>query len=193
MSGDLILAIDQGTTNTKALLVDPAGSVVAARSVRVRVSFPQPGWVESDGLELWRTVEDAVSACLQGVDGARIAAVAIANQRESVLVWDRATGLPLGPVVSWQCRRSAALCEAVAAVTDAGMVRARTGLDLDPMFSASKARWLLDHVEDGDARAGRRELCIGTVDTWLAWNLSGGGAFASISPRPGQRRAVFLP
>jgi len=179
MTADLILAIDQGTTNTKALVVDVAGRVVASASVRVPVTFPQPGWVESDGLELWRTVERAIRGCLQGLDGARIAAVAVANQRESVLVWERSTGSPLGPVVSWQCRRSTDVCEAIRAGGDEALVRARTGLGLDPMFSASKARWLLDHIEDGDRRAERGELCIGTIDSWLAWNLSGGSSFVT--------------
>lgn len=179
MTADLILAIDQGTTNTKALLVDAAGRVVAAASVKVPVAFPRPGWVESDALELWGTVEAAIAACLDGVDGARVAAVAVANQRESVLVWERATGRPLGPVVSWQCRRSTDICDVIRAGGDEELVRSRTGLALDPMFSASKARWLLDHVEEGHRRAERGELCVGTVDSWLAWNLSGGTAFVT--------------
>jgi glycerol kinase len=179
MTADLILAIDQGTTNTKALLVDAAGRVVASSSVRVPVAFPRPGWVESDALQLWGTVEAAIAACLDGVDGARVAAVAVANQRESVLVWERATGRPLGPVVSWQCRRSTDICEVIRAGGDEELVRSRTGLALDPMFSASKARWLLDHIEDGRRRAERGELCVGTVDTWIAWNLSGGTAFVT--------------
>jgi glycerol kinase len=179
MTADLILAIDQGTTNTKALLVDDAGRVVASASVKVPVTFPQPGWVESDALQLWGTVETAIAACLEGIDGTRVAAVAVANQRESVLVWDRTTGRPLGPVVSWQCRRSTDICEAIRDGGDEALVRSRTGLALDPMFSASKARWLLDHVADGDRRAERGELCVGTVDAWLAWNLSGGSAFVT--------------
>jgi len=179
MTPDLILAIDQGTTNTKALLVDVGGRVVASASMRVPVTFPQPGWVESDGAALWQTVEGAIAACLAGVDSARIAAVAVANQRESVLAWERATGRPLGPVVSWQCRRGTDVCETIRAGGDEALVRARTGLALDPMFSASKMRWLLDHIEDGDRRAARGELCLGTIDSWLAWNLSGGSAFVT--------------
>ncbi len=111
VTADLILAIDQGTTNTKACLVDRAGQVVASSSVRVPVSFPRPGWVESDPLELWDTVARAIDECLGRADVARVAAVAVANQRESVLVWERASGRPLGPVVGWQCRRSTELCE----------------------------------------------------------------------------------
>ncbi len=179
MTADLILAIDQGTTNTKALLVDASGRVVASASIKVPVVFPRPGWVESDALELWGTVEAAISTCLEGIEGVRVAAVAVANQRESVLVWERATGRPLGPVVSWQCRRSTDICEGIRAAGDEELVRSRTGLALDPMFSASKARWLLDHIDDGHRRAERGDLCVGTVDSWLAWNLSGGTAFVT--------------
>jgi glycerol kinase len=181
MTPDLILAIDQGTTNTKACLVDRAGQVVASAAVRVPVDFPRPGWVENDARGLWTTVEDAIEACFAGVAGAgsRVAAVAIANQRESVLLWERATGLPLGPVVSWQCRRSSELCDRLRGGSTEATVLARTGLALDPMFSATKARWLLDHVPDGAARAEQGELCVGTVDAWLAWNLSGGGVFVT--------------
>jgi glycerol kinase len=181
VTGDLILAIDQGTTNTKACLVDRAGDVVASASAGVGVWFPRPGWVESDAVELWRTVERVIEGCLAKGTGsaARVVAVGIANQRESVVLWERATGVPLGPVVSWQCRRGTELCEQVRASGAEVLIRSRTGLTLDPMFSATKARWLLDQVPDGVARAERGELCIGTIDTWLAWNLSGGAAFVT--------------
>lgn len=180
MSSDLILAIDQGTTNTKALLFDPrAAAVVAEASVSVPVTFPQPGWVETDAVALWHTVEAAIEGCLVDVEPARLSAVAVANQRESVLLWERRSGLPLGPCVSWQCRRSSALCEELAGRGAGDLVQARTGLALDPMFSAGKARWLLDHIEDGASRARRGEVCVGTVDAWLAWNLSDGSVFAT--------------
>ncbi|MFN8519913.1 MAG: FGGY family carbohydrate kinase [Chloroflexota bacterium] len=182
MTPDLVLAIDQGTTNTKACLVDRAGQVIASAATRVPVDFPRPGWVESDARALWATVEDVIEACVAGVGagaGSRVAAVAIANQRESVLLWERATGRPLGPVVSWQCRRSSELCDRLRGESTEALVLARTGLALDPMFSATKARWLLDQVPDGAARAGQGELCVGTVDAWLVWNLSGGGVFVT--------------
>ena len=174
MTPDLILAIDQGTTNTKALLVDAEGRVAASASVRVPVTFPRSGWVESDGQQLWATVEAAIAEVIGTVDPTRVAAVAVANQRESVLVWERATGRPLGPVVSWQCRRSTERCAALRSGGVEQLVHARTGLQLDPMFSATKAAWLLDQVPDGDRRAQAGELCVGTIDSWLAWNLSGG-------------------
>ncbi|MFN8622154.1 MAG: FGGY family carbohydrate kinase [Chloroflexota bacterium] len=179
MTADLILAIDQGTTNTKALLVDGSGRVVASASVEVPVAFPRPGWVESDATRLWDTVAEAIERVLADVETGRMAAVAIANQRESVLVWERATGRPLGPVVSWQCRRSTELCAAIRDDGAGALVHARTGLTLDPMFSATKARWLLDQVADGDRRAEAGELCVGTVDAWLTWNVSGGAAFVT--------------
>jgi glycerol kinase len=179
MTADLLLAIDQGTTNTKALLVDVEGQVSASASVRVPIAFPRPGWVESDGAELWATVEGAIAGVLATVDPARVAAVAVANQRESVLVWERATGRPLGPVVSWQCRRSTERCAALRTSGAEALVHARTGLRLDPMFSATKAAWLLDAIPDGFARAEAGELCVGTIDSWLAWNLSGGTAFVT--------------
>jgi glycerol kinase len=179
VTADLILAIDQGTTNTKALLVDVEGRVTASASVRVPIAFPRPGWVESDGAELWSTVETAIEQVLAGVDPARVVAVAVANQRESVLVWERATGRPLGPVVSWQCRRSTERCAALRTGGAEALVHARTGLQLDPMFSATKAGWLLDAIPDGFARAEAGDLCVGTIDSWLAWNLSGGTAFVT--------------
>lgn len=177
MRDQLVLAIDQGTTNTKAVLVDQLGSVVAKASVRVPLSFPMPGWVESSGWAIWASVQDAVNRCLDTINPGDIAAIGVANQRESVLVWDRATGEPLGPCISWQCRRTADACERLRADGHGLAIREQTGLDIDPMFSATKARWLLDHIVDGRDRAGRGELCIGTLDTWIAWNLSGGEAF----------------
>jgi glycerol kinase len=179
VTADLLLAIDQGTTNTKALLVDVGGRVTASASVRVPIAFPHPGWVESDGAELWATVEGAITGVLATVDPSRVAAIAVANQRESVVVWERATGRPLGPVVSWQCRRSTERCAALRTGGAEALVHARTGLQLDPMFSATKAAWLLDAIPDGFARAEAGGLCVGTIDSWLAWNLSGGTAFVS--------------
>ncbi len=179
MTAELILSIDQGTTNSKAMLVDRKGTVVAEASVRVPVRFPAPGWVESDGVELWTSVQAAVRACLTDSSPSAIVAIGIANQRESVLVWDRHSGEPLGPCISWQCRRSAAACDALRAAGHEDLIRQRTGLSIDPLFSASKARWLLDRVEDAGARAQRGDLCVGTVDSWLAWNLSAGDVFAT--------------
>ena len=144
-----ILAIDQGTTNTKALLISPTGQIVSHGSQPTPVSYPRPGWVEQDAWAIWRCTLDAVDACLQGQDSRDLVAVAISNQRETALLWERATGAPLGPCVVWQCRRTAPLCNRLKAEGHEPLLRERTGLQIDPMFSASKIRWLLDHTPDG--------------------------------------------
>ncbi len=169
-----ILALDQGTTNTKALLIDETGAIVASASHAVGRSYPAPAWVEQDAMELWHSVESVIETCLSTAGTRELAAVAITNQREAALLWERASGQPLGPCIGWQCRRTAAACEALKAGGHEELIRERTGLMIDPLFSATKARWLLDHVEDGQQRAERGELCVGTVDSWLLWNLTGG-------------------
>jgi len=178
VTGRQVLAIDQGTTNTKVLLFDEAGAVAARAERPVSTTFPQPGWVEQDAVAVWQTVADAIDACLAQVDGADIAAIGISNQRESVLLWDRATGTPLGPVVVWQCRRTAAFCDALRRDGHQALLEARTGLTIDPLFSGSKVRWLLDAVPDGRRRADAGEICAGTIDAWLLWNLTGGAVHA---------------
>jgi glycerol kinase len=169
-----ILAIDQGTTNTKTILINQGGACLAQASQPVDVHFPRPGWVEQDPLSIWQSVQAAVEICLKSAGNPSLAALAISNQRESAVAWERQTGQPAGPVVSWQCRRSASFCDALRARGYAAMVLERTGLTLDPMFSASKMRWLLDNIPDGHQRAEQGELCVGTVDSWLLWNLTGG-------------------
>ncbi|MFO7694992.1 MAG: glycerol kinase GlpK [Vicinamibacterales bacterium] len=173
-----VLAIDQGTSNTKVLLFDERGGVVSRASRPVDTCFPQPGWVEQDALAVWRTVEDAIDACLESAPGASVDAIGISNQRESVLVWDRATGQPLGPVIVWQCRRTAPFCEELRRRGARPFLEQRTGLTIDPLFSAGKFRWLIDSLPDGRRRAANGELCAGTVDSWLVWNLTGGAVHA---------------
>jgi glycerol kinase len=172
-----ILAIDQGTTNTKVLMFDDAGGVVARASRPVAITFPQPGWVEQDPAALWQSVEDGIEACLS-TTSLKPDVVAVTNQRESVLVWDRATGRPLGPCIVWQCRRTSAFCDALRRRGLQGMIEARTGLTIDPLFSATKIRWLLDAIPNGRPRALAGELCAGTVDSWVLWNLTGGAVHA---------------
>ncbi len=169
-----ILAIDQGTTNTKALVIDPAGTIIARGSQPTEISYPQPGWVEQDPLDIWHSTQAAIDACLGALDEPNLAAVAVTNQRETALVWERSTGQPVGPAVVWQCRRSAPLCNALAEQGLTDFIHARTGLQIDPMFSAGKIRWLLDHTKNGRERAARGDLCAGTVDSWVLWNLTGG-------------------
>ena len=173
-----VLAVDQGTSNTKALLVTAAGRIVARASQPVERHYPRPGWVEQDPLAIWESVRLAIDAVLAQVGGAHPVALAISSQRESVVLWDRGSGAPLGPCVSWQCRRGDPYCAHLRAQGAAALIEERSGLPLDPMFSAAKARWLLDHLPDGASRAGAGKVCLGTVDSWLLWNLTGGAVHA---------------
>lgn len=163
-----ILAIDQGTTNSKAVLVSESGEILARGSAAVGISYPQPGWVEQDPRRIFASVCEAIEACLKETAEVTVEAVAISNQRESVTVWDAETGEALGPVLSWQCRRTAPDCERLNAEGHLPRVEALTGLPLDPMFPGSKFRWLLDRVP-----AGRR-VRLGTIDSWLIHCLTGG-------------------
>ena len=174
----LILAVDQGTTNTKVLLLDRSGTIVAKASRPLAIAFPKPGWVEQDARDLWVSVCDAVDDCMAQAGNADIAAVGITNQRESVVVWDRRTGDPAGPCVVWQCRRTVPFCEQLRQAGLESAIRDRSGLPVDPLFSASKISWLLANIRDGAARASAGELCAGTVDSWLLWKLTGGAVHA---------------
>src|SRR5579884_1103257 len=147
-----ILAIDQGTTNTKALLIDELGAIVVSASRAVEQSYPAPAWVEQDALELWYSVQHVIEACLAEAGTDQLTALAVTNQREAVLLWEKSSGQPLGPCIGWQCRRTAPACDALKANGHEALIRERTGLMIDPLFSATKARWLLDHVEDGQRR-----------------------------------------
>lgn len=178
MTGN-ILAIDQGTTNTKALVIDPSGAVLARGSQPTLISYPRPGWVEQDALEVWRCTREAINECLGALNELDLAAVAVTNQRETALVWERETGKPVGPCVVWQCRRTAPFCNALKAQGLESFLQERTGLQVDPMFSASKIRWILDHTKDGRRRAERGELCAGNIDSWILWNLTGGTVHAT--------------
>jgi glycerol kinase len=173
MRDPLILAIDQGTSATKCVLVDAAGRIVARGSAPLGEAHPQPGWVEQDAEEIWASVRTAVARCLDGTDAARVAAVGISSQRESLVLWERDSGAPLGPLLSWQDQRTAAQIDAVRSAQTEALVRARSGLPLDPMFSAAKARWLLDAYDPDRRRALAGELCLGTVDSWLLSRFGG--------------------
>ena len=172
-----ILAIDQGTTNSKAVLVSDQGLILARGSAPVGILHPQPGWVEQDPLRLWASVQEAIAACLRAGPDVTIAGIAITNQRESVTVWDAESGQPLGPVISWQCRRTAPDCAALIAEGHAPRVENLTGLPIDPMFPGPKMRWLLDRVRTGRTpRLGTPRL--GTIDAWLIHCLTGGATHA---------------
>lgn len=169
-----ILAIDQGTTNTKVLLLAPDGGIVARHSRGVAIEHPRPGWAEQSAAALWDSVVGAIGDVLGAVEGVSIAAIAIANQRETVVVWDAATGEPIAPAVTWQCRRSSERCATLREKGHAARVATLSGLDLDPLFPAAKIGWLLDNVPGARDRAARGELRAGTVDSWLIWKLTGG-------------------
>lgn len=174
----MILAIDQGTTNTKALLVDGEGKPRARASAPMRVTTLHSNWVEQDPEEIWRSVQQAVGECLRQQPELMIAGVAISNQRETVVAWERKSGKAVAPAIVWQCRRSEAICERLRADGLGAMIRERTGLAIDTLFSASKMRWLLENVAGMRERAEAGEVCFGTVDSWLISRLTEGRVHA---------------
>ncbi|MDC0668929.1 glycerol kinase GlpK [Nannocystis radixulma] len=180
-TADLILAIDQGTTGSTCLLVDPQLRVLARATREFPQHFPQPGWVEHDPDELYASVLAVIAEVLDrsGVAPGRIAAIGITNQRETSLVWNRRDGRPLHRALVWQDRRTADTCESLRAAGHEDLIRARTGLLLDPYFAATKLAWVLDHVPGARARAEAGELAAGTVDTYLVWRLTAGAAHVS--------------
>ena len=171
-----VMALDQGTTSSRAIVFDRGGHIRSIAQHETTQHFPRPGWVEQDARELWATQIEAAEGALRAaaIDGSRIAAVGIANQRETALVWDRRTGEPIANAIVWQDRRTAGACEDLRRAGVERLVSARTGLRLDPYFSATKIAWLLDHVGGARERAEAGELAFGTVDSWLAFRLTGG-------------------
>jgi len=171
-----ILALDQGTSSCRAILFDRFGNPVATVQREIAQHYPQPGWVEHDPLEIWLTQLAVAREALQAARAApgEIAAIGITNQRETTVIWDRATGQPIAPAIVWQDRRTAPVCDQLRARGAAPLIQQKTGLLLDPYFSATKIAWLLDHVPGARNRAERGELAFGTIDTWLVWHLSGG-------------------
>jgi glycerol kinase len=176
-----ILALDQGTSGSTALVVDVDGRVVARGYAELTQHYPQPGWVEHDPEEIWATVEQAARAALAEARaaGAEVAAVGITNQRETAIVWERATGQPIHRAIVWQCRRTAPACERLRRDGLEPRVREVTGLVLDAYFSGTKIGWLLDAVPGARRRAEAGALAFGTVDAWLLWKLTGGGVHAT--------------
>ncbi len=173
MTRPLILAIDQGTSSTKCLLVDEKGKVVARGQAELGQSTPEPGWVEQDAGEIWASVQRAVASTLTPDLADRVIAVAISTQRESCVIWDRRTGAPLTPVLSWQDLRTEALSDKLRSQGFGEVVRRKSGLPLDPMFSAAKAKWLLDRIDPDRVRARAGDLCVGTIDSFLLSRFGG--------------------
>jgi glycerol kinase len=172
-----ILALDQGTTSSRAILFDRSGSIVSMAQQEFQQFYPHPGWVEHDPIDILTSQQSvAVEALIRaGVEAHDVAALGITNQRETVVVWERATGRPIYNAIVWQDRRTADHCAELRAGGAEAMVRAKTGLVLDPYFSATKAAWILDNVPGARAQAEAGELAMGTIDTWLIWNLTNGG------------------
>jgi glycerol kinase len=173
MSGALLLAIDQGTSSTKCLVVDERGDVVARGQAAVSVATPEPGWVQQDADEIWASVRRAAAEALDSTAARRIASIGLSAQRESCVIWDRRSGEALSPVLSWQDQRTEGICADLRARGLGAAVRRKSGLPLDPMFSAAKARWLLDHLQSGQARARAGDICIGTIDAFLLSRFGG--------------------
>ena len=176
-----VLAIDQGTTSSRAIVFDEGMGLVATAQEEFPQHFPQSGWVEHDPADIWSTTAAVCRAALEraGVAPGGLAAIGITNQRETTLVWDRETGQPLGRAIVWQDRRTSGICAELRRAGHEAMVTEKTGLLLDPYFSGTKLKWLLDAHEGARAMAREGRLLFGTVDTWLIWKLSGGATHAT--------------
>src|SRR5947207_8249662 len=172
----LILALEQGTTSSRAILFDHAGAVRGVAQKEFKQIFPQSGWVEHDPREIWASQLEVARAALakSGLKAKDVTAIGITNQRETTVVWDRKTGAPIHNAIVWQDRRTASFCDELKQAGYSDVVRRKTGLVIDAYFSGSKLRWLLENVEGARERAQRGELAFGTIDSWLMWNLTGG-------------------
>lgn len=176
-----LLALDQGTTSSRALLFDAAWHPVSMAQHELPPVFPAEGWVEQDPMSIWSTQIAVATEALMKIGGSweQVAGIGITNQRETVIVWERSTGRPIYPAIVWQCRRTAAECERLKAEGTEPLIREKTGLLVDPYFSATKLRWILDRVEGAEERARKGELCFGTVDSFLLFHLTGGRVHAT--------------
>ncbi|QHT62339.1 glycerol kinase GlpK [Paenibacillus lycopersici] len=171
-----MLALDQGTTSTRALLVDRFGAIVASAREELPLSFPQPGWVEADAVQIWHSAKRAIRQAVEahGIASEQVAGIGIANQRETTVVWHRRTGMPVHPAIVWQSRQSVDVCDRLQALGYGDAIRDKTGLLIDPYFSGTKVAWVLEHVPGAREQAEAGELLFGTMDTWLIWQLTGG-------------------
>jgi len=187
-----VLALDQGTTSSRAIVFDQDGSILSVAQQEFRQIFPQSGWVEHDPKEIWETQLSTARAALAkaGLLASDIAGIGITNQRETTVIWDRKTGVPIYNAIVWQDRRTAEFCDRLKAAGHAEMIQQRTGLVIDAYFSGSKVRWLLDNVPGARERAERGDLAFGTIDSWLVWNLTG-GARHIIDPTNASRTLLY--
>ncbi len=187
-----ILALDEGTTSARAILFDKNGNTVATAQHEFPQIYPKPGWVEHDPMVIYANQYAAMTECIagSGIDPEEIAALGITNQRETAVVWDKATGKPICNAIVWQCRRTAPICEKLAAGGYAETIRELTGLRLDPYFSGTKIKWILDNIDGARERAMAGELLFGTVDTWLTWKLTDGAVF--VTDRTNASRTMLM-
>lgn len=176
MSEKYIMAIDEGTTSTRAMIIDHKGKEVTSAQKEFPQYFPQPGWVEHKAEEIWTAVQTTIATCFieSGIRPDQIEAIGITNQRETTVIWDKKTGKPIYDAVVWQSRQTTDLAEKLKRDGYSEIIRKKTGLIIDPYFSATKIRWILDHVEGAQERAEKGELVFGTIDTWLLWKLTDG-------------------
>lgn len=176
-----VLALDEGTTSARAILFDANSKVVAMAQHEFTQIYPNPGWVEHDPMEIYAAQYSALSECIakSGVDPSDIAAIGITNQRETVVAWDKRTGKPICNAIVWQCRRSSEICASLEAQGHGEYIKSTTGLRLDPYFSGTKMKWILENVEGARALADTGDLAFGTVDTWLIWKLTGGEVYVT--------------
>ncbi|AZT23189.1 TPA: FGGY family carbohydrate kinase [Salmonella enterica] len=175
---DVIIALDEGTTNAKAIAIDGTGKVLARSSQALAIKTPREGWVEQSGEYLVEASLKVMRDVIEQVGSERVAGIAISNQRETTIGWYRKSGKPLGAAITWQCSRTAEYCERLRNDNYSESIQSITGLPIAPLFSGSKMRWLLDTVPNGNRLAEEGEICLGTIDSWLLWNLTGGDVFA---------------
>ena len=187
-----ILALDQGTTSSRAVLFNRQGQPVATAQQEFTQHFPKPAWVEHDAMEIWHTQKSVMQKVVNqaGIHAQQVQAIGITNQRETTVVWDRRTGEPIAPAIVWQDRRTAAVCERLKQSGHAAEIQRKTGLVLDAYFSATKLAWLLDHVAGARRKAEQGHLAFGTIDTWLIWHLTGGRVHAT-DPSNASRTLLF--
>ena len=170
---DHILALDQGTTSSRAIVFDREGRITAMSQHAFTQYYPQDGWVEHDPMEIWETERRAAAEAVAGLPAGAVAGIGVTNQRETTILWDKATGKPVYNAIVWQCRRTAELCEELKRQGLDERIQSTTGLLIDAYFSGSKIRWVLDNVPGVRQRAERGEILFGTVETWLIWQLTG--------------------
>jgi len=181
MAQDVVMAIDQGTTGSRAIIIDKSGKVLGSAYSEFRQIFPKPGWVEHDAGEIWKVTAKVISQAIKktGIEAKRIAAIGITNQRETTVIWDRKTGKPIYNAIVWQCRRTTEICDQLKKKGHEKTFRQKTGLVIDAYFSGTKIKWLLDNVKGARERAKKGELAFGTIDSWLIYKLSGHKAFVT--------------